>query len=152
MLIGVVTCLPGETTCNPSSPTVLSLAPHCMGRCSITCQRAVIESLRRILSGRIFLSRLTHCVPVGASLSLINPKANMNATTLLRSNVQQIPIPLSAETRTALDTATAAFHVGRKPQTLRKWACNESGPIRPIRVNGRLAWQVADLKKLLGVA
>ena len=57
--------------------------------------------------------------------------------------------PLALENRTAIDTNAAAFHLGRKPQTLRKWACHEDGPLRPIRINGRLAWAVADLKRLL---
>ena len=60
--------------------------------------------------------------------------------------------PLSRETRTHLSTAHAAFHLGRAQQTLRIWACCESGPLRPIRVNGRLAWSVADIKHVLGVA
>jgi hypothetical protein len=54
------------------------------------------------------------------------------------------------ENRTAVDTNTAAFHLGRKPQTLRKWACHEDGPLRPIRINGRLAWSVDQIKRLLG--
>lgn len=49
-----------------------------------------------------------------------------------------------------LTTAEAAMYLNRKPQTLRKWACFENGPIKPIRINGRLAWRVADLAKLLG--
>ncbi len=56
---------------------------------------------------------------------------------------------LSHENRTALDTNAAAFHLGRKPQTLRKWACHEDGPLRPVRINGRLAWPVAEIKRLL---
>jgi len=58
--------------------------------------------------------------------------------------------PLVHEKRTALDTNEAAFHLGRQPQTLRKWACYEDGPLRPVRINGRLAWLVADIKRLLG--
>lgn len=46
-------------------------------------------------------------------------------------------------------TNVAANKLNRSPQTLRKWACLESGPIRPIRINGRLAWRVADLQNLL---
>ncbi|MDP2268092.1 MAG: DNA-binding protein, partial [Deltaproteobacteria bacterium] len=42
--------------------------------------------------------------------------------------------------------------LNRKPQTLRGWACLENGPIRPLRINGRLAWSVLELKRLLGVA
>jgi hypothetical protein len=61
-------------------------------------------------------------------------------------------VPLYQETRQTVNTATAAFHLDRQAQTLRVWASRETGPIRPIRVNGRLAWPVADLKKLLGVA
>jgi hypothetical protein len=47
-------------------------------------------------------------------------------------------------------TAVAAKALNRKPQTLRQWACYETGPIRPVRVNGRLAWPVAQIKQLLG--
>ena len=61
-------------------------------------------------------------------------------------------VPLDRETRSAVDTATAAYHLNRRPQTLRGWACNEDGPLRPIRVNGRLAWPVAELRRVLGVA
>jgi hypothetical protein len=46
-------------------------------------------------------------------------------------------------------TDAAAYYVNRKPQTLRKWAALEIGPIRPIRINGRLGWRVKDLKKLV---
>jgi hypothetical protein len=56
---------------------------------------------------------------------------------------------LDAETRTHVETACAAFHLTRQPQTLRAWACLENGPLRPIRVMGRLAWPIADIKRLL---
>jgi hypothetical protein len=59
---------------------------------------------------------------------------------------------LDRETRAAVDTATAAHHLNRRPQTLRGWACHEDGPLRPLRINGRLAWPVAELKKLCGVS
>lgn len=62
-----------------------------------------------------------------------------------------IVIALDRETRTAIDTETAAYHLNRRPQTLRAWACHENGPLRPIRVNGRLAWATADIRRLLGV-
>ena len=54
--------------------------------------------------------------------------------------------------RTALPTAEAAYHLNRAQQTLRLWSMREDGPLRPIRINGRLAWPVADLKRVLGVA
>lgn len=58
-------------------------------------------------------------------------------------------IPLDHETRSALPTREAAHHLNRKVQTLHIWACKESGPIRPVRVNGRLAWLVADIRRVL---
>lgn len=58
-------------------------------------------------------------------------------------------IDLYLEIRQTLPTNDAAFHLNRKPQTLRSWACFENGPIRPIRLNGRLAWSVADIKKAI---
>ena len=57
--------------------------------------------------------------------------------------------PLALETRAAIPTDAAAHHLNRKPQTLRSWACLENGAIRPIRINGRLAWPVAAIRALL---
>jgi len=48
-----------------------------------------------------------------------------------------------------MPTKEAAAAINRAPQTLRKWACLENGPIRPVRINGRLAWKVSDLQSLL---
>ena len=59
--------------------------------------------------------------------------------------------PLDRETRAAVDTETAAYHLIRKPQTLRVWACH-GGPVTPLRINGRLAWKTDDLRRLLGVS
>ncbi len=60
-------------------------------------------------------------------------------------------IPLAQETRSALPTPEAAGHLSRAQQTLRLWACLENGPLRPLRINGRLAWPVAELRRVLGV-
>lgn len=62
------------------------------------------------------------------------------------------PVPLSLETRSALPTCEAAFHLSRAHQTMRLWAMREDGPLRPIRINGRLAWPVSELRRVLGVA
>jgi hypothetical protein len=62
------------------------------------------------------------------------------------------PTPLERETRVNLPTPEAAFHLNRAQQTLRIWAMRENGPIRPIRVHGRLAWPVARIKEIVGVA
>jgi len=60
-----------------------------------------------------------------------------------------IAVPLPA----VLPTLQAAAFINRQPSTLRKWAYSETGPIRPVRINGRLAWKVEDLRALLcGVA
>lgn len=55
----------------------------------------------------------------------------------------------TAKVRSHVDTNTAAVMLGRAPQTLRKWACYDDGPLRPARVNGRLAWAIADIHRLL---
>ena len=67
-------------------------------------------------------------------------------------HVHQPPayLPLNLEIRDVVPTHCAAYHLNRRPQTLRRWACMENGPIRPIRVNGRLGWFVADLRTLVG--
>jgi hypothetical protein len=62
------------------------------------------------------------------------------------------PVPLERETRAALPTSEAAFHLNRAEQTLRLWAMREDGPLRPLRVHGRLAWPTARIKELMGVA
>ncbi|MBU9443822.1 helix-turn-helix domain-containing protein [Burkholderia multivorans] len=61
-------------------------------------------------------------------------------------------IPVSITTRgieAVLPTDEAAAALNRKPQTLRKWACLENGPLRPVRINGRLAWRVSEIQALL---
>ena len=60
--------------------------------------------------------------------------------------------PLAFETRPAVDTAAAAHYLCRRPQTLRAWACLENGPLRPIRICGRLSWPTAEIRRLLGVS
>jgi hypothetical protein len=60
-------------------------------------------------------------------------------------------VPLEREIRTAIPTDAAAYYLNRKAQTLRIWACYENGPIKPIRINGRLLWSVNAIKELLGI-
>ena len=59
--------------------------------------------------------------------------------------------PLESVTRPAVPTEQAAYYLDRKPQTMRAWACLENGAIRPLRINGRLAWPVREIKKVLGM-
>lgn len=65
-------------------------------------------------------------------------------------DASQFP-PLELVNRPTVPTEQAAFYLLRRPQTLREWACREHGPVRPIRVNGRLAWPVAGIKAALGL-
>lgn len=63
-------------------------------------------------------------------------------------------VPLHLENRTHVDTETMCWHLGFAQQTARLWACKETYPegLRPIRVNCRLKWPVAGIRKTLGVA
>ena len=68
------------------------------------------------------------------------------------SNTERVQFPsLENENRPAVNTEAAAYYLTRKPQTLRAWACLENGPMRPIRISGRLAWSVPEIKRLLNV-
>lgn len=61
--------------------------------------------------------------------------------------------PLEIVTSPTVATEQAGYYLNRRPQTLRIWACRDgTGPIRPIRINGRLAWPVSELRRVLGVA
>ena len=60
--------------------------------------------------------------------------------------------PLESLNRPNVPTGQAAYYLDRRPQTLRGWACLENGPLRPVRINGRLAWPVSELRRVLGVA
>lgn len=57
--------------------------------------------------------------------------------------------PLEQVTRPTVPTDAAAYYLNRQPQTLRAWACLENGALRPVRINGRLAWSVASIRALL---
>lgn len=59
--------------------------------------------------------------------------------------------PLDLVTKPNLTTEECAYYLSRKPQTLRAWAVRDQGPIKPLRINGRLAWPTAAVKKLTGV-
>ncbi len=58
---------------------------------------------------------------------------------------------IEAITLAVVPTEQAAYYLNRRPQTLRTWAMREDGLIRPLRINGRLAWPVKEIKKVLGI-
>lgn len=60
--------------------------------------------------------------------------------------------PLETITKPNLKTNEAAFYLNRSKQTLNAWACRSgTGPIKPKRIGGRLAWSTAEVKALAGV-
>lgn len=68
---------------------------------------------------------------------------------------KSVPVkpPLRDVTADILPTAEAAYYLNRSPQTLRLWATGcRPAPILPRRINGRLAWPVAAIRALVGVA
>lgn len=74
-------------------------------------------------------------------------------STEARHQYAQQYIPLAQEQRTHVDTNTAAHHLNRRPQTLRGWHCHGRFPadgLRPLVLNGRLAWSVAAIKAAMG--
>lgn len=56
--------------------------------------------------------------------------------------------PLEQQTKPNLTTEEAAYYLNRRPQTLRIWACKETGPLRPNRTFGRLDWPTHKVRAL----
>ncbi len=62
--------------------------------------------------------------------------------------------PLAQVQRTHVDTAAAAHYLNRRPQTLRGWHSKGDFPttgLRPLVLNGRLAWSIPAIKSAMGV-
>jgi hypothetical protein len=55
-----------------------------------------------------------------------------------RANVDQL-----------LTTAEAAELLRLNPQTLRKWACKDTGPIKPRRFTSKLLWSADEIRVLV---
>lgn len=81
-----------------------------------------------------------------------SPTEHSAGTRRAVNDPQQFP-PLELVNRPTVPTEQAAHYLLRRPQTLRGWACAESFPdgLRPLRINGRLAWPVSELRRLLAV-
>ena len=54
-----------------------------------------------------------------------------------------------AKGRDSLPINEFAPYLTLKPQTVRKWACTGTGPIKLKKINGRLHAQVAAIRALL---
>ena len=85
-------------------------------------------------------------------MSFPAPAAGLKAQPIMALKVAHQFPSLDAVTRPTVDTAAAAYYLNRRPQTMRSWASRDDGPLRPLRVHGRLAWPVAGIKAVLGVA
>lgn len=77
-------------------------------------------------------------------------EAYQYSATLPAAQIQQSFSPLEHVTRTIVTTEEAAFYLNRRPQTMRSIASTQpAGMPRPLKINGRLAWRVADIKAVL---
>ena len=74
---------------------------------------------------------------------------NLSIQTMREAYAPQQFTPLELETRPTVATAAAAFYLHLAAQTMRIYACKENGPLRPIRINGRLHWKTDDIRRLL---
>lgn len=81
----------------------------------------------------------------------MKPANELHTRTHERTASTEMFPPLEELNRPHASTDQAAFYLLRRPQTLRLWASRGDGPITPLRVNGRLAWPVAEIRALLGV-
>lgn len=61
----------------------------------------------------------------------------------LAPTATQVAIPAT------VTTAEAAHALNRKPATLNKWAWTGTGPVKPLRINGRLAWPADRIAAIL---
>jgi hypothetical protein len=85
---------------------------------------------------------------------ILRPSTALNAQKGLKVQTQseQRFTPLALETRPTVDTAAASHYLHVAKQTMRIWACKETGAIRPIRVPGsaKLHWPTAEIRRVLG--
>jgi hypothetical protein len=63
--------------------------------------------------------------------------------------VKQIQHSLKTETRVAIPNREAAAALTLKPQTMRSWSSAGTGPIRSVKIGGRIYWRTSDLIALL---
>jgi hypothetical protein len=80
----------------------------------------------------------------------LQSETHLSFKTVREANARQQFQPLEFVTRPTVETAAAAYYLNRRPQTLRIWAMKQH-PIRPLNIHGRLAWPVAELRRMLGV-
>ncbi len=94
---------------------------------------------------------LRHKPWIAAALSESGGDSRNAAPATVRAVVEKTLPPLEVVAKPNLTTVEASHYLNRRPQTLRGWACLENGPMRPSRMNGRLMWATADVKRLAGI-
>lgn len=67
----------------------------------------------------------------------MQPKTLVSSHTLREAHAPNQFKPIELENRPTVNTATAAYYLNRRPQTLRSWASSQQGPLMPIRIFGR---------------
>lgn len=107
---------------------------------------ALLESNRQATKQTIeqTLSEYLRTQPQGMPLPPPSRRRTSKGDVLVNDGLAAV-----AGTRDAITTDEAAALLNFKANTLRKWACHENGPIRPVRIHGRLGWRVADIAALL---
>ena len=60
------------------------------------------------------------------------------------------PIPLSEVTATHVSTRDAAYYLNRSQSTMMRWQRQKISEVSSLKMQGRLSWSVADIKKVLG--
>ncbi len=94
------------------------------------------------------MTHVTQSAAIQAASTSINPA---RLACLERKAPTQFQ-PLEQVTKPNLKTEEAAYYLNRAPQTLRTWAMRDgTGPIRPRRVGGLLAWSTSEVKALAGI-
>ena len=86
-------------------------------------------------------------------LNLVTGEALTSVQAVLAPQKFTAPYPpLEQITKPNLTTAEASYFLSRSPQTLRIWSCRSgTGPMKPRRIGGLLAWSTAEVKALAGV-
>jgi ferric-dicitrate binding protein FerR (iron transport regulator) len=79
----------------------------------------------------------------------MQPATHSSIQAMREAHASQQFTPLELEHRPTVGTAAAAHYLDRRPQTLRAWSCLENGPLRPIRIYGRLHWSTEEIRRLL---
>lgn len=127
----------------PSPPAILGAGDQSTSRCDFTdaLSRAGAALSEAVSAFKILEARVVCLEAICAKVQTALPPVTASPMIAVAA--------IDSETRSHVDTATAASWLNRAPQTLRKWACYEDGPLRPNRLNGRLAWSVVELRTIL---